>query len=676
MTSLILIAANVKPKYFVIAVLWLSWTALALIPFFRINSVSFYPLFESLFFISSAVWFWLFITALGWHWTKLFIEKHDPTLTWKLSRILISTGFGLGFFALVILVVGTFVGVNPPIIFGSLVVLVFWVGSDWPDFFRELKEVFNLLRSRSWKIKEVLGVAAILSIACLQLSTALTPTLFFDTLRYHFGVPHLFEQLGRIEPLPYFSEANLSLNWQMIYLPQLVLSTDGTAQIFNWMTLLFIALAIGLTAGPRAFFPAAILTVSTPFLLGLSGLGNNDLGVTFILSLVWLSFFSNGIQSRFLCAGILGGIAVGIKYQAVIPAAVTCIAVALFANQDPFPKRRFFWKIGMFAIGGFIGYLPWFIRNIWLNGDPVYPFLSHWLPSDHSRGIRVLESYAQAWSHYGAGLNEWLRIPLAPWRATVADPRYFESDIGLIFWVSIPFAFWIWITLNSSARRRFQIFALSAAVGGLIWSVGPQLTRFLAPYMPAAILTVALTWTEWMERLTFRRASIPKFLSIIFASLLIVVGVWQSCCAVAGFAEPYLLRGITRREYLWRHSPLFRIAHWLNSPERSTSKTLLIGEESVFFFQNPIEVRGPMDSKWIVEEANRASSVSELKRALADQKIAFLCVNQERMNGLDNRLGYIRWPNLESRQRFEDLLKTETHLVTQQGQIRLYQLRK
>ena len=652
-------------KFFFAALPWLGWSALALVPFLGENFPAFRVLAEAGAALGVALLFWVVALGTGWRCLKLSgafaASPENPGA--RLSRIMLSCGAGLGILAAWMLVIGTFIGVTIPVLFAGMVVLIALVGPVWLDLIREFQQVLQLLRTRRWMPLEILGVLLIIGIACLQLPAALTPTLYPDTWRYHFGLTRLFEQAGKISILPDFAEANIASNWQMIDLPILMLSGDAVAQVFNWMTLPLTALVVALAARPHRWLVASLTLITTPFLLEVAGLGNNDLGVAFFAALMWLALGTRNVEHGIrnpecLLAGIFGGLAVGTKYPAAIAVLAVMIAMIAFSKNREKSRGR---DLGLFLGGAFLGYLPWFARNGFCTGDPFYPILSNWLPWCGPEGRWVSEHYARELATYGAE-GGWLKgLVLAPWRVTIADHHYFESDIGMVYWCMVPAILWaVW------RQPQTRMIIGAALLGGIMWTLGAQVPRFLAPLLPVMALAVSEGWGEWTadgRRLKVRWIWIP----------LIVVNLWQALTAVAGFSDPYhfLLQGMTRDEYLSRHSHLYRMAQWANKhyPDR---RILLFGEEGVFVFQNPVKVSGPFNQKWLVQQVTSSKSPKDLTRRLREADISLLCINELQAEGFDRRFGYSSWPSEPIRRRFQSYLAGEAILAHEEGPIRLY----
>jgi hypothetical protein len=645
--------------------LWLVWILAALVPFLAENAGAFRVPLRGLQTLGAGLWFWLLAAGLGWRCLRL-ANAFDPTQTGLqacLSRLAISCGVGFGLLAAIVLVIGSTAGVNGLVFLVVLPILVIVIGPAWREIFYQCGNAISLLRLRPWRGQEVFLVAMIIGIIALQLPAAFTPTLYPDTWRYHFGLTRLFEQIGHVGIVPDFAEANVASNWQMIYLPILLLNGDIAAQVFNGLSLPVTAVVVALATRGRARLLAPLVLVSTPFLLEVAGLGNNDLGVTLFAATMWLALQSVELRHPFFWGGVLGGLAIGTKYPAVLAVLAMAVAWGAAPSHAPGTRRKIF--LGMLA-GLFVGYLPWFIRNGIGTGDPFYPILSPWLPWGDSEARWVSTHYGMEMSRYGLGPGGWWSLLTLPWAMTVAGAGHrFESDIGVFYWCVAPLMAW-------AAWKRFipRRAACAFAVGLGLWALGPHVTRFLAPLIPVAAIAAGESWGTWLERSPSVR------LAWISGLLLVLINTWQAITSVAGFSDPFtfLLQGMTRDQYLLQNSPLYRIAQFTGRPSTANDKVLLLGEEGIFIFKNPVKVSGPFNRKWVVQQAADCASPAELADRLRKEGIRFLCVNVPHMQELDQQFGYLSWPSPDARERFGHFFDQNTRLVRIEGAIRLYEL--
>ncbi|MCC7519140.1 MAG: glycosyltransferase family 39 protein [Verrucomicrobiae bacterium] len=573
---------------------------------------------------------------------------------------LFAAGIGLGLMAVLNLLWGTFVGVSRAkfLVFDALLAAL--SGGSWLRVGRAALSAACGVRDAAHRRPFAAAGMAVLLFGTLPF--ALTPTLFPDTIRYHFGLVRLYETAGRIVVLSDFAESGLSLNWQMLYLGQIEVAGELAAQAFNWMTLPLLAAALALAAPRTGRLFAVVVALSTPFLLGVSATANNDLGVAFFIALMWLALRAGTGRRRWGLAGLFGGLAVGTKYPAAFAVAAVLVAAvgeeawrARSERKGGFPlSAGRFWNLILFLSGGFLGVFPWLFRGAWFTGDPLYPSLSRWLPWGAENGRWVAEHYAREMTRYGGGMEGFARWLLAPWRATLAPDPWFESDLGLTVWLALPLTA---LALRGGGRARFVV--LAAWFHGAAWAAGPQVTRFLAAAMPAFTLAAAEGWTALRDA-AVRRTVRTLMLAAVVANL------WLCWMALAETTDPlaWFLRHSPRDAYLGARSPLYRAARELERRTGGRGAVLLFGVEGQSFFANPVRASGPFDPKWIVHESAAAKSPEELADRLRAAEIRFLCLDPHRIDYLDRQFGYASWPDAAARWRFMEMVRKHSRPVS------------
>ncbi len=517
-----------------IFILWLAWITLAVFVWCTIpsdarldNKVSdtrldyYTHLLESAHAIIAAILFWVLAIGLGWRICyRYFLLESSPreqaTLPSLLTPIFISMGLGLGLYAAAILLFGIVIGVSLPQILLLHIILIALVGRSWIEIAKQIKNVFSEIKKISWDQSQILKVLIVAFVIFSVLPVALAPNLFPDTLRYHFGLTKIYQDWGRIFFMPDFGESNTSLNWQMLYLGQIIFAGDISAQIFNWLALPLTLGIVALTVSPKGRWLAIWVIVSTPFLLGVSAEANNDLGVLFFCALMWLAVKSPFLKHRWFLSGLFAGLAFGTKYPSLL--AGIALLLALFTTE-PTELRVRLKRAGIFIVGIFIGYLPWFCRNILWTGDPIYPLLSHWLPWAEN-GRWFLAHYGEEMARYGSDMYGLMRWLTAPWRTTMAVYPYFESELGLIVWAILPL-----LILGIWKAPKIRLAIIATLIFGVIWSAGPQVTRFLAAGMPAFAIAGGEIWAA-ISSLTLRRWMIGIF------TILVSSNIWVTWLAI------------------------------------------------------------------------------------------------------------------------------------------------
>jgi len=244
----------------------------------------------------------------------------------------------------------------------------------------------------------------ILLIGCLHLS--INP----DVLGYHWANATNYINDGKIIAYPYNIFSFFPQNAEMIYLWQFLLNSELSARLFNFaVTLTLVLLAAGFVQrilearlGPRraswaAWFTLALL-IFTPMITWQSGTPKNDMMLALFSALAiyfTASALSKSNEEQFLgnaaapstaqnifLAGLFAGAAMGSKYTAAPQVAVLFGLILihfLIIIKQPFSKV--FITLAIFVSGTFFFSASWYVRNIILTHNPVYPFGDSYFPT-------------------------------------------------------------------------------------------------------------------------------------------------------------------------------------------------------------------------------------------------------------------------------------------------------
>lgn len=182
-----------------------------------------------------------------------------------------------------------------------------------------------------------------------------------------------------------------------------------------------------------------------------------------------------------LWSGVLAGAAGACKYNglvAVLPGGV--VAAGLLLKDIGLGGRAF----GALLAGALLGAGPWLGFNLWHAGDPVFPFLGHWLPSPYWNAADV-GGAIRALDQVGPGKGA-MDLLLLPWRA-VADPGAFHSGTPLsplLVWLGMPFA-----AVAAVRHPAGRILAVTFGLALLGWFLSGQVLRYMTgPVLGMAVL--------------------------------------------------------------------------------------------------------------------------------------------------------------------------------------------
>ena len=422
---------------------------------------------------------------------------------------------------------------------------------------------------RSWDARREAGawhtidraLATLLALGLLgTLLGALAPVTDGDALCYHLQVPKIFLERGAIFFDPDLHETVYPLVTELLYAVALAFRGPVACRLAQW--LLGVSFALSVTAlarpslGPRAWWAGAVALLVPAITNGMSAPLNDVALAAFGMAAIlawshWREQPSNGSAWR---AGMLAGMAVGVKYPALVLVGLLKLAITTRSR-----RHAALFALALTATGSI-----WYARAALATGNPVYPFF---------RG-----------TFGGAGLEEVLDdikrpMPVTAWNLVTAlgqmtlEPDRFDSfshQFGPAFLLFLPALLW-----EKPPRRVWWLV-------GLGWMfltaclTQRQSMRFVLIALGPLSLGVAWLAVRWAERRT-----IPaRLLTMLFIG---VLGA-QTALTLARTRQgwPVILGLESRQAYLARREPTFVLGHWIDAHLPTNAR--LIGQDHRGFY--------------------------------------------------------------------------------------------
>ncbi|WZP00097.1 glycosyltransferase family 39 protein [Isosphaeraceae bacterium EP7] len=432
------------------------------------------------------------------------------------------------------------------------------------------ESVLQMIRNRvvpTWN--DPASVIPLLGLIALAgtLLTAMAPPTDGDALCYHLQVPKVFLEAGSLTFDADLHETIYPLATEMLYTLALAFRGPVACRLIHWLFGIAFALNVAALArpmlGPRAGW-AGVVALLTPAVSNGMGAPMNDIalaafGNAAIVAVMRLRDDSS-IRSALL-AGLFAGLAIGVKYPALVLVGVLGLAILWPSRDSAFRDRiclASVFGLATLATGGI-----WYARAFHYTGNPVYPFFR-----------RV----------FGTGLDIVLdpaSLPMAatPWNVLTAlwpmtlDPDRFDSlshQFGPAFLMFLPA-----LLLEKAPRRLLGVLAIGYVFLTLCVTQRQSMRFVLIAVGP---LSVGVAWlaSRWSDRRT-----IPARL---------LVGVLVSLLAAeAGLAASRARHGLdvalgreSHAEFLTRREPTYRVGEWIN--ENLPVDAKLIGQEHRGFY--------------------------------------------------------------------------------------------
>ena len=410
-----------------------------------------------------------------------------------------------------------------------------------------------------------LGLAfdAVLAVAILgSLLTALAPATDGDALCYHLQVPKVFLQAGGMTFEPDLHETIYPLVTEMLYVVALAFRGPIACRLLQWVLGLCFAGCVTALARPalgtRARW-AGTIALLVPAVSNGMGAPMNDVALAafanagLVAVMLWVE---QPTARRAAMAGIVAGLAIGVKYPALVWVGV--LGVDMLARRRN-PRSLAIFSLTALLVGGW-----WYLRAFFHTGNPVYPFFR-----DVFGGAGLVEVLDPIKRPMAVTLPN-LLTALGP--MTLQPDRFdsFSHQLGPAFLLFVPGLF-----LLKPPRRVVGIAGVGFAFLTLCLSQRQSMRFVLAAVGPFA---VAVAWiaSRWWDR-----GSLP---GRMLAASLVAVLAFEAAIA-AGHAR-HGLSAVFGREteaaFLLRREPSYRVGEWIDANLPKTAR--VIGQEHRGFY--------------------------------------------------------------------------------------------
>lgn len=486
------------------------------------------------------------------------------------------------------------------------------------------RTITNILQNY-FVVAIAIGIALIAYLNLLGISA---PTISYDDQVYQLTIPKLYLEAGRLVDLPDLSPSYRPQNLHLFYTLIGLLGNESSMRTVNWftglLTTLLLILVMGIRFGPFAGAIAGITFYANPEIVVLSRTAQTDLLTTYLfLAGIFVLFdsFHNHEKDRLICMAVITSYVAGVKTSGLGISLFFALSTAIsliFFNVDKDNQRRktscFFWFCLAFILLG----SPWYIRNWYLTGNPIFPHLGYLWNSESLMSYvpafkEVFKQYLPfSYDHeillnsFGMG-RDFVNMLLLPWNVTMHchihdkfHPLcFFDGEIGFMPLALLPHI--IWAAMVSGKRSGFSLLAMITLGTFVAWAWGSHQIRFL---IPAFSLTACLIgwWFSSFEKM--------KFLGWMMAVLTMISTISFAVVRTEKLAD-FLTGKKDKTTFLKSNLPFYNAYDFMNSLSRE-GKIFAIGEERVFYLQRPFHW-----APFLPEELISAFSVARKSEEIA-----------------------------------------------------------
>ena len=493
-----------------------------------------------------------------------------------LDALALATPLGLGLLALGCLLLGQAGRLN---LVGLAVLLGVATELGLLAGFRLVRELARHSLKRPEKglttvVDRLLLVFLMLTLGATALA-ALAPVTDGDALCYHLQVPKVFLVRQAVYFDPDLHETVYPLVTELLYAICLEFRGPVACRCLQWVLGLVFAAGVAALARPslgRRAWWAAALAVLVPAISNGMAAPLNDVslaafGVAALLA--WTRCFDRPSRASTVVAGAFTGLAIGVKYPALVLAGLLTAATLLRPVLDPaWRSRRGAIRTLMMA-AGFLGTAvllggAWYLRAYVYTGNPVFPFFKSWFGGaglDEVLAPIKRPLAVNVWSLLGA------IVPL-----TLEPDRFdcFAHQFGPVFLLFLP------ALLFEGAPRRVLGLAAMAYAFLVMCMTQRQSMRFLLFAVGPMSVGIAYLAARWLERGT-------RPARALVMALMLVLGLETGLSLTRGArAAGVVLGRETFAEFLGRCEPTYRVGRWVARNLPATAR--LIGQDHRGFY--------------------------------------------------------------------------------------------
>jgi hypothetical protein len=419
------------------------------------------------------------VTAVAWIGAGALVLAPLPRSGDRALDLLNRFGAGAVAFALVTFAVG-WLGFLHPAAYVPVLAAAALVGAV--ELSRSLRSA-RVPRVGEWPRWQVALAALIALYVLADIALTCAPISSADALFYHAAAPELFEREHRIEEVPWSWQSYQPFTVELLVLDGFLLwdSVQGAFAplLLGLGSAATVLVATHRLAGRNLALLATALYVAQPFALWLFTSTFVEPAAAFAVALATANLvrFVRGAGTEALVlAGVFTGATAGMKYVAAGAAVVlTLAAVALL-------RRRLSLRlVAAFGLPALVVAAPWYLKNLILTGDPVYPLLFGW--ENEEARVAAQDSF----DNYGYGHSP-VDLILLPVRLLAdAEPFVRAEYITPLFLLFAPAAL-----LAPQTRRAVATALAGVAAYVVLWFLGAQDSRYLLLAMPVLAVVAAV----------------------------------------------------------------------------------------------------------------------------------------------------------------------------------------
>ncbi len=539
---------------------------------------------------------------------------------------------GAGFVAMIVYILGLCGLVY------KLCYLIFIISGILLGFIFHQKEEWNISKKYlpNFNFLQLCLFLIFIYTSFINLLGALTPETFFDSQFYLLGNLNLWKLNHKISFNPYSFSSLYPFNINMLYLINIVLNNDISAKLISWFCGLVCCFVV--YNFTKKYFSkttalvAVLIFYTVPNVMMVSWKTAIELGITmFETAMVFcmIEFLFSKEKYWLILSGIFAGFALGSKYLVLLEFFSISVAFLIFRILNKEKFFEIFKDYVYFLFSAIIVCSFWYLRNIILTGNPVFPFFAHKI------GFVKPRIVGNIFSDPPMPKFNFKNYFLFLWPLTLGQLQQ-ESYPGGIFLVFLPLLF-----LFKNVDKKIKFLSVYVIICLVLWII---IGRFYLRYFIPVLVVISVIYAYFIIQ-----NPLPNFFKNLFLILLIFITASNInfSMRVLHFTQTpakFVFSDMTIKEYLSTQRPsypcpYYQVADWVNKNLPLDSKILLLGETRGLFFERKYLTHGVLEYSPLVETLKKVNSAEELYKEFKKQKITHILLNvpeAKRLSGYDN----------------------------------------
>ncbi|MFW6107784.1 MAG: ArnT family glycosyltransferase, partial [bacterium] len=530
--------------------------------------------------IPSALAVLVFGAALGRRLLRLARFRIDSVAL----RMPVAAGLGLGVLSAAIMIVGLSGGLcSAAVRVGFLIAACLLL----PDAVLLVLDTVRAARA-AWPPRlapfEWLLVAVILASVALGLVSALAPPTSWDATISHLKLPLIYLERGRIDRLDDV-HSNGPMNGVMLFIPAMLLGGDTAPAVLHLGFLLLTGLAVFGFArrhvGRTGSLLAAAICLLMPIAAALGPEAVVDFTVVFYVTLAFAGFLRGWREDRVrwsLLAAVCLGLAMGTKYNGLYAVPALLLGLVVRVGRGRGRRQRLLTEAAaVLVVAAAVG-CPWYVRNVVLTGNPVYPIFARAIPTRHlSAGLTGEVSIRRPPRPYP---RDPVNVALYPLNYTLGfshglaagpQPGGARQSPGPLLLALVP----LLLVVRPVPGWALAAVCFAAVGFGLIVLTFP-LPRYLLPSVVPCAAAAGYVFERFDGRRWLRRVLCAAVAVVLLVQLIPFLGRAATRVAVVFGAE-------SRAVYLRRTDDVYPMAEFAARRLGPDAKLLYVGERIYHF---------------------------------------------------------------------------------------------